>query len=233
MSENQNSIALVFLTYNEIVGLESLWESIEKELPHFDEVFAVDGGSQDGTVEFFEQKGVTVVGQQKKGRGDAFRVAFDHASTRALLFYSPDGNEDAADLGKFKAHIENGADLVIATRMTKDAHNEEDEELLKFRKWANNIFNLLANWAWNRGEFVTDSINGYRAISRSAWEKIEPDGEGYTIEYQSTIRAFKRGLKIVEFPTYESQRIDDRVGSPSISTGMAFVRIYLKELFAK
>ena len=56
------------------------------------------------------------------------------------------------------------------------------------------------------------------------------DGPGYTIEYQSTIRALKRKMKIIEFPTYESPRIDDFKGSPSINTGLAFLKLYFSEI---
>jgi len=42
------------------------------------------------------------------------------------LFFSPDGNENPADIPKFKPLLEQGNDIVIATRMTKTAHNEED-----------------------------------------------------------------------------------------------------------
>ena len=43
-----------------------------------------------------------------------------------------------------------GADVVIASRMMKGAVNEEDRQLLRFRKWANNAFNLLANLFFRR-----------------------------------------------------------------------------------
>jgi len=56
------------------------------------------------------------------------------------------------------------------------------------------------------------------------------DGPGYTIEYQSSIRAFKIKMKIVEYPTYEAPRIDESEGSPSIPTGIAFLRIFYSEL---
>jgi len=52
----------------------------------------------------------------------------------------------------------------------------------------------------------------------------------YTIEYQSSIRALKKNLSIIEFATNEGNRIDDQKGSPSIKTGIEFIRIYLKEL---
>ncbi|MBI3543885.1 MAG: glycosyltransferase family 2 protein [Deltaproteobacteria bacterium] len=221
-------LSLVILTYNEIVGVRALFDKIPQG--SVDEVFVVDGGSTDGTVEFFKEKGVTVFGQDVRGRGEAFRVAFRKASGDALLFFSPDGNEDPADIPKFKPLLEKGYDMVIGTRMTPDAHNEEDELLLKPRKWANNAFNLMANLTWNRQKFVTDTINGFRAITKKAWHDLALDGPGYTIEYQSSIRAFKLGLKVAEFPTYESGRIDNREGAPSIDTGLAFVKLYLSEL---
>lgn len=221
-------LSLVILTYNERTGLEALFDKIPLNV--VDEVFAVDGGSADGTLEFFKSKNITTYGQTIKGRGEAFRVAFEKATGDAVLFFAPDGNEDPADIPKFRPFLEEGYDLVIATRMIPGAHNEEDERLLPWRRWANNAFNLMANWSWNQGPFVSDTINGFRAISKTAWTQLALDGAGYTIEYQSSIRAFKLGLKIAEFPTWESVRIDNRVGSPSIPTGLAFLKLYLSEL---
>jgi glycosyltransferase involved in cell wall biosynthesis len=45
------------------------------------------GGSTDGTLEFFKEKGLMVYGQEVKGRGEAFRVAFRKAKGDALLFF--------------------------------------------------------------------------------------------------------------------------------------------------
>ena len=221
-------ITLVFLTLNEIVGLRVIFDKVP--LNGIDEVLAIDGGSDDGTQDFFQEKGIPVFVQDAKGRGEAFRLAFKKSNGDALLFFSPDGNEDAADITKFKPLLKQGNDIVIATRMVKGAYNEDDDQFFKWRKWANNVFNLLANITWNNGPFVTDTINGFRAITRKAWYELDLDAKGYTIEYQSCIRAFKRGLKIAEFPTREEIRIDGRDGSPSIETGLAFIKIYFSEL---
>lgn len=223
-------ITLVVLTFNEITGLRELFDKIP--LDAVDEAFAVDGGSTDGTLEFFKEKGFPVHLQEQRGRGEAFRVAFRKAKGDALIFFSPDGNEDPADIPKFRPFLEQGFDMVVGTRMVNGAHNEEDIHFLKPRKWANNAFNLMANLTWNRGRFVTDTINGFRAITKDAWRRLALDGPGYTIEYQSSIRAFKLGLRIAEFPTHEDVRIDGREGAPSIPTGIAFVKMYFSELKA-
>lgn len=221
-------VTLVFLTWNEIEGLYRIFDKVP--LDAVDECIAVDGGSDDGTIEFFKKKQVPVYIQEIKGRGEAFRLAFREASGDALIFFSPDGNEDPKDIPRFRSFFESGSDLVIATRMTREAHNEEDDQLFKWRKWVNNIFSLIANIIWNRGPYVTDTINGFRGITKKAWNQLNPDGWGYTIEYQSSIQAFKKGLKISEFPTHEYPRIDDRVGSPSIPTGIAFLKLLFLEI---
>jgi hypothetical protein len=118
--------------------------------------------------------------------------------------------------------------------MMKGARNEEDGQILKLRKWANNAFNLGANVAFRRnGGFITDSINGYRAITRTAARKLELDAADYTIEYQMTMRALKLGLRIAEFPTLEHERVAGETQAQSIPTGLRFIKAFWKELRAR
>ena len=111
------------------------------------------------------------------------------------------------------------------------AFNEEDNQFIKMRKWANNIFNFFANLAFRRkGPYITDSINGYRAITRETVDKLKLDASGYTIEYQMTMRALKQKIKIVEFPTIEGQRLYGETQAKSIPTGIKFIGCFLSEL---
>jgi len=220
-------LSLVLLTRNEIHGLRALFDRIP--FAAVDEAFAVDGGSTDGTLEFYQSRRFPVVPQRSAGRGEAFRSAFARAKGDAVLFFSPDGNEDPADILKFRPLLEEGNDIVIATRMAPGGHNEEDERWLPWRKWANLTFNMMANYTWNSGPLITDSINGFRAITKKAWDQLALDGTGYTIEYQSSIRGMKLGLRFAEFPTYETGRLGPG-GSPSLSSGISFLRLYVREI---
>jgi len=226
-------VALCLLTYNERPCLEQIFPLIPAPSldSGFDQLVAIDGGSTDGTEEYYRERGVQVIGQSRRGRGDAFLLAFEHVEADAYIFFSPDGNEDVRDLPKFRPLLEGGADLVIASRMMRGAVNEEDIHLLKPRKWANNALNLLANVLFRRvGPSVTDSINGYRAITRHAAQELKLNALDYTIEYQMTIRALKKRMMIVEFPTQEGPRVAGETGAPSFPTGVRFLRRLWMEL---
>jgi glycosyltransferase involved in cell wall biosynthesis len=229
-------IALCILTRNELECLNIIFPKIPKPGADagYDAIYAIDGGSTDGTVEFFKKNNIPVLSQSKRGRGEAFLTAFKEIEADAFLFFSPDGNEEIQDLAKFRSYLETGADIVIASRMMKGAINEEDHQLFKWRKWANNAFNLMANLFFrHNGPFITDSINGYRAITKKATQVLNLDAFDYTIEYQMTIRALKNKLNIIEFPTIEGQRVAGETGAQSIPTGIRFIKRFFTELFNK
>ena len=105
-----------------------------------------------------------------------------------------------------------------------ESYNEEDDQFLRPRKWANNGFNWFVNTLFRQsGPYITDSINGYRAITRSAAKYLRLDAPDYTIEYQMTMRALHAKLNIVEFPTFEGERVAGETGAPSIPTGLRFI----------
>jgi glycosyltransferase involved in cell wall biosynthesis len=222
-------VALCLLTYNEIECVRKIVPGLDTSM--FDEVFAVDGGSTDGTLDVYKQKGIRVLPQTSRGRGEAFRLAEQSTSADAIVYYSPDGNEDSGDFRKFREYLHKGYDIVIASRMMKGSFNEEDISWWRPRKWVNNLFNLAANLLWNRsGIYVTDSINGFRAIRRGVVAELKQDAMGYTIEYQNTIRALKKGLKIAEFPTYEGQRVGGSTKAHSFETGVKFIKCLFSEI---
>ncbi len=223
-------IGLAILNRNEEAALPSVLPRLPRE--SVDLCFAVDGGSTDGSRAIFATHGIEVLPEASAGRGEAFRIAFDHARGKvdALVLFSADGNEEPTDIPRFRPALEAGAGLVIASRMLPGSVNEEDGSRLPIRKWANLAFGEAAHRRWGAGQpKISDPINGFRALTVAAWDRLQLDGRGYTIEYQSSIRAYKLGLPVAEFPTVEGQRIGGESGARSIPTGLRFLRLLLSE----
>lgn len=226
------NILLCMLVRNERECLEVMLPKLPKPgaAAGFDRLVAVDGNSTDGTFELLTAWDIETLRPTRRGRGGACLEAMERCDADAYLFFSPDGNEDIADFPKFRRLLEEGADLVIASRMAKGAVNEEDGHWFRPRKAANLVFNFVANAAFRRsGPYITDSINGFRAIRKSLAQKLKLDASGYTIEYQMTMRAMRVGAHIVEFPTHEYPRIAGETGASSIPTGLAFIGCFWRE----
>lgn len=221
--------ALVLLTLNEIEGLQALWPRLP--IGEFAEVFAVDGGSTDGTREFFADKGIPVVVQPIRGRGVAFRVAAEASHAERLVFFSPDGNEDPDDIVRLDDLLVQGADLAIARRFGPGAVNEEDTEVLRLRARVNDALSRLANGLFGRGQpRVYDTINGFRALRRAALLDLATTVKRFPIEYQITIRALSRGWHIAELPTKEGQRIGGERKAASWPVGVDHLKVLATEL---
>jgi glycosyltransferase involved in cell wall biosynthesis len=223
-------ITLVVLTLNEIDGITAIFPKLPTHC--VDEVLAVDGGSTDGTLEFFAARGVRVIRQQRRGRGEAFRLAVEHARHDRLIFFSPDGNEDPGDIPRLIDGLGAGHDMVIASRFMPGGRSEDDDKFLfASRRWGNLLFTWLVNVLCARhGPHIHDTINGYRGITRAAFRRLAPDADGYAIEFQLSIRALQLGLRVLEVPTLESPRLGRGVSKlNAIPVGLKFVALLMRE----
>ena len=97
-------LALCLLTYNEVGCVRQIIPGLD--FSSFDEIFSVDGGSTDGTLDVYKEYGIRVVAQSSRGRGEAFRLAEKSTAVDAIVYFSPDGNEAVSDFSKFRYFLE-------------------------------------------------------------------------------------------------------------------------------
>ena len=218
--------SLIILTRNEIEGVKNLFN--KTPFDKFDECFVVDYKSTDGTVEYFKERNIRVLPQEKKGRGEAFRLAEAKASGDILIFFSPDGNEDPADTVKLKELIEGGYDMAIASRFLPASRSDDSDSATPYRSWGNKSFTFLANLFF--GGRLSDSINGFRAVKKDKFKELNLNAEGFAIEYQMSIRALKLKQKIKEIPTIEDHRIGGKSTAKTIPLGLKLLKILFKEI---
>ena len=219
--------ALVLLVLNEIDGLRAVWDRLP--IKSFAMTVAVDGGSTDGSREFLRDRQIPILDQPIAGRGVAFRVAAEALSTERLVFYSPDGNEDPADITRLDDLLIAGADLAIASRFARGAVNEE-ADMLRPRARINKLLTWIANKTFNKNQYVTDTINGFRALRRLDLLALQTTVKRFPIEYQISIRAMVQGWNIQELPTIEGQRAGGESKALSWPVGKDHLKVLCTEL---
>jgi glycosyltransferase involved in cell wall biosynthesis len=223
------TVALVLIVRNEERGIREVVPKIP--LSSFDQCFAMDGNSNDGTVAALQSFGIPSFCQVERGLGAAMIESRPRVAADSFIFFHPDGNEDPGDLLKMADLLRAGHDFVVASRMIKGAINEDDARWLKWRKWANIGFAMLANLAFARGQNrTTDVTNGFRGVSCDAWDRMRLTSKDLTMDYQMVIRALKLDIPIVDFPTHEGSRVCGETNFASLPTGIAELKLLWREL---
>ncbi|MBU4246011.1 MAG: glycosyltransferase family 2 protein [Nanoarchaeota archaeon] len=222
-------VTLVLLTLNEIIPVKEMYPKIPFDA--VDEVIAVDGGSKDGTIEFFKKQGIKVVVQKERGRGRGFMYGLQNAKGDYILYFSPDGNENPKDIPRLVAEAKKGYDIVAGSRFMDGGKSDDSDDPLHVRNLGNHFFTAIINLFY--GSKYTDAVNGFRIVKKSALENMKLDATEYEIEFQMSIRAAKNKLKVAEIPTIEMERIGGARKAQTFRMGWRFSIFFLKELFKK
>ena len=172
---------------------------------HADETLVVDGHSADRTREIAESLGARVVLDGGLGKGDGIRTAIGAAAGDVLVFIDADCSHDPDDIPALVKPILVGeADMVVGSRWTGGS-DELGGDLGKFvRSTGSAIITLAINYRW--GVCLTDSQNGFRALSITAARQVLLEEDIFTIEQEMIMKFLKRGLRVSELPTHEYRR---------------------------
>ncbi len=216
-------ISLCLMVWNELEGCKIDIPQLPREA--FEEVYAIDGGSTDGTTEYLESQGIPVYRQPKKGLNAAYIHAVDTSTCEAVVVFFPKGTIPTSSLLNFRPQLEAGCDLVIASRNIKGARNEEDNGLIKPRKWAVLGLASLAALVWQRqGYFIRDVLHGYKGFTVSAFKKIALVDHGLSVDIEMVVRAYRLRLKRAEFPITETPRQFGETHFKVLPTGIKLLK---------
>ncbi len=222
-------ISLCLIVWNEIKGCELDVPGLKREA--FEEIYAIDGGSTDGTVAYLESQGIPVYRQPKKGLNAAYIHAVERSSCDAVITFFPKGTNETEDLLKFRPFFDAGYELIIASRNIRGGKNEEDSRILKPRKWSVLSLALLAGLLWRReGYWIRDVLHGFKGFTIPAFRKIAPLDYGISIDIEMVVRAYRLHLKRIEFPTIEKPRAYGQTHFKFLPTGIFLAKYLCHEL---
>ena len=168
------------------------------------EVVLVDGGSVDNTVEVARRlmPSITVIGQDRPGKGAALRAGFAKAQGDIIVTLDADGSTDPAELPAFVGCLLSGADFVKGSRFLQGGGTNDMGVVRKAGNWA---LRRAVRTAF--GGRYSDLCYGYNAFWRRILPVLEGDADGFEIETMLNVRALAAGMRVVEVPSYEGQRI--------------------------
>ena len=226
LSQKKLKKTLLFYTMNEIEGVKNIFDKIPINL--FDEFFTIDNNSTDGTVEFLEKRGVKIIQQKKPGRTNALIEGIEHASGDIIVNLSSDGNENPEDVPKILEKLEEGYDMVTASRFLPESKVDVEDDKLRIRVFVNKMCAMLVNLCW--GTNVTDTTNALRGVTKTCYKRAKLNTFGYTENFQLTIRCGKLKIKTTEIPTQELPRIGGVVKADTKGVMIDMIKVFLNEI---
>jgi glycosyltransferase involved in cell wall biosynthesis len=229
-SEPEPTVSIVIPAKNEALNLPHVLAGLP---PGLHEVVLVDGGSTDDTVQVAHRSwpDITIIGQTRKGKGNALACGFEVATGDFIVMLDADGSTDPAEIPRFVNALKEGADFAKGSRFMPGAGSSDISRLRQYGNyWLNRIVNVLY------GTRYTDLCYGYNAFRRECLSVIDlqtgdPDGggstemlwgDGFEVETLINVRIAKAGLRVAEVPSFERSR---RFGTSNLNAFSDGIRV--------
>jgi glycosyltransferase involved in cell wall biosynthesis len=225
------TVSIVIPAKNEALNLPDVFAAFHAE-PY--EVILVDGDSVDDTVEVARElcPGVIVVGQTRKGKGNALACGFAVAKGDFIVMLDADGSTDPAEIPRFVEALKQGADFAKGSRFMPGAGSSD---ISRLRQVGNYFLNKIVNLIY--GTRYTDLCYGYNAFRRECLSVIDLEvgeestdpgamrwGDGFEVETLINVRIAKAGLVVAEVPSFEHRRHFGSSNLNAFSDGIRVLR---------
>jgi Glycosyl transferase family 2 len=216
-------VSVVIPTLNEAKNLPYVLRELPDEVY---EVVLVDGSSTDGTVEVAREHypDVRVVGQTRRGKGNALASGFDAVRGDVIVMLDADGSADPGEISRFVDALANGADFAKGSRFL-DGGGSSDITVL--RRLGNKFLCGIVNSLYRTR--YSDLCYGYNAFWRHCLPYINVDCDGFEVETLINIRVAKAGLRVEEVPSFERDRLFGESNLRTFRDGFRVLRTILRE----
>ena len=195
------TVTLFIPVMNELDGLKAIMPRIKKEW--VDEILIMDGNSTDGSREYLRDNGYQFVTQKNKGVRAAFWEAFDLAKGEVIIPFSPDNNSIPEDIPVLIQKMNEGYDMVIASRYYGGLRSADDDFVSRL---ANRFLTGLINFLYRSN--YSDALTMYKAFKKKHLYELGADQRKHEFsEILLVCRGARRKLKTTDIPSHEPARL--------------------------
>ena len=158
-------------------------------------IYVFDNDSTDDTAQVARKSGAQVFTEKRRGKGFVVQSMFQQVDADVFVLVDGDNTYPADQVSNLIAPIVNlQADMVVGSRIIS-----RSKAGFRSLNWLGNIlYQTLINRIF--GTRLTDTLSGYRAMSRRLVKGLPLFLTGFEVETELTIKALERGYQIVEVP---------------------------------
>jgi glycosyltransferase involved in cell wall biosynthesis len=225
MSRQQVSVIIPALNECESIGY------VVKSMPwaRIAECIVVDNGSTDGTAEVASAAGARVI-HSARGYGSACSAGAAAAlpQSTVLVFMDGDGSDVIEDMDRLMQPVLKGAaDFAIGSRIRG---RRQRGSMLPSQTFAGKMVSLILRFLY--GAKYSD-MGPFRAIRRSALQKLQMSEMTYGWNLEMQIKAVKHQLRICEIPVDYRRRLGGTSEvsgnlSASLRTAMRIILVLMR-----
>jgi SAM-dependent methyltransferase len=234
LSTPEPRVTVVVPARNEAGNISQIIDRVP-EMGGGTELIFVEGNSTDDTYSTIERelakrpaRGAKLLRQTGKGKGDAVRLGFAHATGEVLMILDADMTVPPEDLPRFYEAWRSGkGDYINGVRLV---YPMEDRAMRFFNLVGNKFFSLAFSWLLNQS--IKDTLCGTKVLSRTHYGviarnrayfgEIDPFGD-----FDLIFGAAKYNLKMVDLPIRYAERTYGDTNIQRWRHGMILLRMVI------
>lgn len=181
------------------------------ELGNF-EVIVVDSNSTNGTREEVLKRGIPIMNEDRRGKGNAVRKAIPHILTEKVVMIDSDYTYPTEYIPMIDGLLDE-VDVVICYRKWK-----EKGSMSFLNSFGNYFLSKLASLLY--GYKVYDVCSGMWGFRTEKLQRFNPTSGGFTLEADLFVNSVRNGCKISQIPIEYRRRLGG--SEPKLKLGDGF-----------
>lgn len=227
-------LSIILPAHNEEDNIREAIKRIESalDIPH--ELVVVNDHSTDNTAELLVQLGPqynnirVVENKLKKGFANALKTGFNSVDTDVVVPVMADLCDDLTTLKKMFEKINEGYDVVCASRYIKGGSRQGGSKLKGF-------FSCFVgkSLSFLLGLPTHDIANAFKMYKKKVIDSIDIKSKGFEISMEIPLKAYFLGFKITEVPTVWKERTKGKSSFKMFKILPDYLKLYTWAVFKK
>jgi glycosyltransferase involved in cell wall biosynthesis len=195
-------VAVVIPCHNEASTIGRVVQGFRDILPEA-QIVVADNASTDETGSVAAAAGARVIREPRRGKGLAIQRLFADVEADCYLMVDGDATYDPSSARHMLALVlDHGTDMVNAVRVSKGG--EAEAAYRRGHRLGNRILTWIFRQLFNL--YLTDTLSGYRALSRRFVKSFPSRMTGFEVEAELNAHAATVGAVVEEVQSYYSAR---------------------------